>query len=76
MSSGLQTPGGGYPTTVQKVKADELILLVGPEGGFSPSEWKLLSDTDIVHVTLAKTVLRTETAAVAMISAAITRLGV
>ena len=67
---------GGYPTAVQKVKADELILLVGPEGGFSPSEWELLSDTDIVPVTLAKTVLRTETAAVAMVSAAITRLGV
>ena len=67
---------GGYPTAVQKVTADELILLVGPEGGFSPSEWELLSDTDIVPVTLAKTVLRTETAAVAMVSAAITRLGV
>ena len=67
---------GGYPTAVQKVTADELILLVGPEGGFSPSEWELLSDADIVPVTLAKTVLRTETAAVAMVSAAITRLGV
>jgi 16S rRNA (uracil1498-N3)-methyltransferase len=72
----LADPRGGYPTAVQKLKADELILLVGPEGGFSPSEWKLLSDTDIVPVTLAKTVLRTETAAVAMVSAAITRLGV
>lgn len=67
---------GGYPTAVQKVTADELILLVGPEGGFSPSEWELLSDADIVPVTLAKTVLRTETAAVAMVSAAVTRLGV
>ena len=67
---------GGYPTAVQKVTADELILLVGPEGGFSPSEWELLSDADIVPVTLAKTVLRTETAAVAMVSAAITMLGV
>ena len=72
----LADPRGGYPAAVQKLKADELILLVGPEGGFSPSEWKLLSDTDIEPVTLAKTVLRTETAAVAMVSAAITRLGV
>ena len=67
---------GGYPIAVQKLKADELILLVGPEGGFSPSEWELLSDADIVPITLAKTVLRTETAAVAMVSAAITMLGV
>jgi 16S rRNA (uracil1498-N3)-methyltransferase len=72
----LADPEGGYPTAVQKLKADELILLVGPEGGFSPSEWKLLCDTDIVPVTLAKTILRTETAAVAMVSAAITRLGI
>jgi len=72
----LADPRGGYPTAVQKLNADELILLVGPEGGFSPSEWGLLSNADIVPVTLAKTVLRTETAAVAMVSAAITRLGV
>ena len=50
----LADPRGGYPAAVQKLKADELILLVGPEGGFSPSEWKLLSDTDIEPVTLAK----------------------
>jgi len=65
---------GVYPIAVQKIKADELILLVGPEGGFSPSEWELLSEVDIVPVTLAETVLRTETAAVAMVSAAMTRL--
>jgi len=67
---------GGYPNAVQKLKADELILLVGPEGGFSPSEWELLSDADIVPITLAEGVLRTETAAVAMVSAAIAKLGV
>ena len=71
----LADPRGGYPIAVQKLKADELILLVGPEGGFSPSEWELLSDADIVPITLAEGVLRTETAAVAMVSAAITRLG-
>ena len=72
----LADPRGGYVTAVQKVGADELILLVGPEGGFSPGEWELLRDADIVPVTLAKTVLRTETAAVAIVSAAITRLGI
>ena len=72
----LADPGGGYVTAVQKVGADELILLVGPEGGFSPGEWELLRDAEFVPVTLAKTVLRTETAAVAIVSAAITRLGI
>ena len=72
----LSDPRGGYVTAVQKVGADELILLVGPEGGFSPGEWELLRVADIVPVTLAKTVLRTETAAVAIVSAAITRLGI
>ncbi len=67
---------GGYSIGVQKLKANELILLVGPEGGFSPNERELLSDADIVPITLAEAVLRTETAAVAMVSAAITRLGV
>ena len=52
----LADPRGGYVTAVQKVGADELILLVGPEGGFSPGEWELLRDADIVPVTLAKTV--------------------
>jgi 16S rRNA (uracil1498-N3)-methyltransferase len=72
----LADPRGGNVTAVQKVGFDELILLVGPEGGFSPGEWELLSHADIVPVTLAKSVLRTETAAVAMVSAAVTRLGI
>ena len=71
----LAHPRGGCPIAVQKPQADELIILVGPEGGFSPNEWELLSDADIVPITLAEAVLRTETAAVAMVSAAITRLG-
>ena len=72
----LADPRGGYPITVQKLKTNELILLVGPEGGFSTSEWKLLSDADVTPISLAEGVLRTETAAVAMVSAAITRLSV
>ena len=51
-------------------------MLVGPEGGFSQSEWELLGNANIVPITLAEAVLRTETAAVAMVSAAINRLGV
>ena len=69
-------PRGGNPITVQKPNDDQLILLVGPEGGFSPGELKLLRNAKILPITLAEAVLRTETAAVAMVSAAITRLGV
>jgi len=51
----------------------ELLLLVGPEGGWSPDERMRLAGTEAVPVTLGPTVLRTETAAVAACAAAALR---
>lgn len=41
-------------------------ILVGPEGGFSPSEEKLLQGKDFFQVNLGESILRAETAAVIM----------
>ncbi len=41
-------------------------LLIGPEGGFSPHEFEILSTYNFVHfVSLGQTILRAETAAIA-----------
>ena len=45
--------------------AEELILLIGPEGGWTPEEEKLFSAAGAIRASLSKTVLRVETAAIA-----------
>ncbi|MFC1572989.1 RsmE family RNA methyltransferase, partial [Candidatus Eisenbacteria bacterium] len=45
---------------------EEHLLLVGPEGGFSPNEEAQLSGLDCMRVRLAPRRLRSETAAVAL----------
>ena len=45
---------------------EEIILVVGPEGGFSDSEKKLLSAQKILKLRLSNHVLRIETAAIAL----------
>ncbi len=47
----------------------EILVLVGPEGGFSDTERDVLRGAGAVAVSVAKTVLRTETAAVAVCAA-------
>jgi 16S rRNA (uracil1498-N3)-methyltransferase len=42
-----------------------LVLAVGPEGGFSPSDWRRLEAARFDHVALGRRVLRAETAALA-----------
>jgi len=44
---------------------DALALLVGPEGGWSPAELRLLAERDAIPLWLGPHVLRTETAALA-----------
>ena len=51
-----------------KVDCDELSLLVGPEGGFSHEEMKLLETGGVVAVSLGRRILRTETAGPAAIA--------
>lgn len=45
-------------------KTNNLIVMIGPEGGFSPAERTLFYDNGIKSVTLGCHILRTETAAV------------
>jgi 16S rRNA (uracil1498-N3)-methyltransferase len=51
---------------LQKVKAERLALLIGPEGGFTPEERRMLrSLTHVIAVSLGPRILRAETAAIA-----------
>ena len=45
---------------------EDVIAVVGPEGGFTAEEEKLLRDKNAVGIKLTETVLRTETAATAL----------
>jgi 16S rRNA (uracil1498-N3)-methyltransferase len=41
-----------------------LVLAIGPEGGFSPQDWRQLDATGFARVSLGPRVLRAETAAI------------
>ncbi|MEG1159931.1 MAG: RsmE family RNA methyltransferase, partial [Acidaminococcaceae bacterium] len=41
---------------------DEILLIVGPEGGIAPAELKLAEDSGVYAISLGKRILRTETA--------------
>lgn len=47
-------------------QARSILVLVGPEGGWSPAEIRASADSNATRVTLAANVLRTETTAVAV----------
>lgn len=49
-------------------KGKNIVLMVGPEGGFSDKELDMLSKTGAISVTLGKNILRAETAAVKLVS--------
>ena len=53
------------PLIVQKLldKGKDVLILIGPEGDFSANEVKMASDNDFKIITLGKSRLRTETAA-------------
>jgi len=65
----LLQPGAG-PLSVQSVRdAARLTVLVGPEGGFSPQELERASVAGFVPASIGPRVLRTETAAIAVLTA-------
>ena len=43
-------------------------ILVGPEGGFSPKEFEILDSANVAKISLGKTILRAEVAAVVAIA--------
>mgnify|MGYP002624213579 CR=1 FL=1 len=45
-------------------KNDKIIIIVGPEGGFSNREFELLQSNNIPMITLGKLILRAETAVI------------
>jgi 16S rRNA (uracil1498-N3)-methyltransferase len=62
---------GDHPslaTTIASLSAQDVILLIGPEGGFTPEEIGLAMKAGFQAVSLGKRILRTETAGIAAIS--------
>lgn len=53
----------GAPIASLSDSEDDLLILIGPEGGFTPVELKLLGDSGAVSVSLGESRLRSETAA-------------
>jgi 16S rRNA (uracil1498-N3)-methyltransferase len=48
--------------------ADKILLLIGPEGGFSEEETLLASEKGFITATLGNRILRAETASIAAVS--------
>lgn len=62
---------GDHPslaTTIAPLPAQDVLLLIGPEGGFTPDEMELAIKAGFQAVSLGKRILRTETAGIAAIS--------
>ena len=57
-----------YSNREKIINADTISLLIGPPGGFSPTEEKILEDPGILHVKIAASRLRTELAASALLA--------
>ena len=69
-------PGSGLRVAeLQPATASELILAIGPEGGFSERDSHLLQTAGFHGVTLGPRILRTETAGIAVIAALQSRFG-
>lgn len=60
--SGLPLP------QVSSKERDRLLLIVGPEGGFSPTELRYIVNAGAQTINLGKAVLRTETAAITLLA--------
>lgn len=59
----------GLVEELAKIDNDNLVVIIGPEGGFTPEEVELCQSYANVHiVSLGPRILRTETAALALVS--------
>jgi 16S rRNA (uracil1498-N3)-methyltransferase len=66
----LETPGHPSLPTLPHESGRPLLLLVGPAGGFAPSERELLRSAGFLPASLGPRILRSETAAVAAVAVA------
>ncbi|RTZ59669.1 MAG: hypothetical protein DSZ33_04055 [Gammaproteobacteria bacterium] len=66
----LAQPGNSQPDWDSVRYEREIIMLTGPEGGFSAAELDLMKDARVEAVDLGENILRVETAAVALMSMA------
>lgn len=70
------SPYAQHKLSTQKIsKGAKVILLMGPEGGLSEQEIELAAQQDFLPLNLGPRILRTETAAVAAITALQCRFG-
>jgi 16S rRNA (uracil1498-N3)-methyltransferase len=65
----IMTPGAAVSLASVRPVEDRLTLLIGPEGGFSDAEYELAELTGFKSVGFGPRVLRTETAALAILAA-------
>ena len=68
-------PGSSNSIKSVDPQVDQLILLIGPEGGFSEAEYELAEATGFKAIGFGQRILRTETAAIAAIAALQTLYG-
>jgi 16S rRNA (uracil1498-N3)-methyltransferase len=61
-------PGVGQTMSKINIKNNKLVLMIGPEGGFSDAELQKALDNNYIPVNLGPRILRTETAVVCSLS--------
>jgi len=64
----IYADGEGVNMSEIELKCDHLVILIGPEGGFSALELKQLRSAKLTSIKLARAILRTETAAISSAS--------
>jgi 16S rRNA (uracil1498-N3)-methyltransferase len=69
-------PGGTVPDALSLASDDSVTVLVGPEGGFGDNEMAAMTSNGVKLVSLGNAILRTETAATALVSYARLRYGI
>jgi 16S rRNA (uracil1498-N3)-methyltransferase len=68
-------PSGDGSFSQHALPSQELIVAVGPEGGFGPTDWRRIDHAGFTRVALGRRVLRAETAALAVCAIAQSRWG-
>lgn len=58
----------GIKAFLKECPTDHVVLLIGPEGGFSPAEVQMCQRHKVVGITMGPRIMRTETAAIAALS--------